>query len=211
MANKHPLFCALIIMGLCAAGAVATAQAKPWWMRGTDSNESDFLPPDVAFRVGASVVDAGHLRLRWVIADGYYLYKQKIEVKAESPDLVVGAPQLPPGVMKTDPYLGRQEIYTQQFEAGVPYTRSDFGAHPIQVKVTYQGCADAGLCYPPITKVLFPLAGVPGAGQPGARPPGAGASAPREWQVIAVIGGFLCFLLAGFTLRRGRTLPFPTQ
>jgi len=197
-----------VALTTAGAGAAATAQSKPWWMRGTDNNETDYLPPDVAFKVGASVADGGNLSLRWVIADGYYLYKRKIEVKAESPDLVVGLPRLPPGVMRTDPYLGRQEVYTQQFEAGVPYSRSDFGAHPIQVKVTYQGCAEAGLCYPPITKVLFPVAGIPVAGIPVA---GSGASAPLQWQLIAMIGGLLAFLLAGFVLRRGRILPVPTQ
>jgi thiol:disulfide interchange protein DsbD len=214
MPSKHVLSYTLLLVAMIAAASVAPAQAKPWWMRGTDNNENDFLPPDVAFRVGASVVDASKLRLRWVIADGYYLYKQKIEVKAESPDLVVGVPQLPQGVMKTDPYLGRQEIYTQQFEAQVPYSRGDFGAHPIQVKVTYQGCAEAGLCYPPITKVLFPAAGVPVAGNRGGGTPVAGtpvASAPHSWQLIAIIGGLMAFLLAGFALRRGRTLPLPAQ
>jgi thiol:disulfide interchange protein DsbD len=185
------------------------AHAKPWWMRGTDNNENDFLPPDVAFRVGASVIDSASLRVRWVIADGYYLYRQKIEVKAESPDLNVGVPQLPPGVMKTDPYLGRQEIYTQQFEAQVPYTRNDYGAHPIQIKVTYQGCAEAGLCYPPITKVLFPAAGAPVAGT--AMAANQTANTPHEWQLIAMIAGVLAFLAAGFTLRRGRKLPLPAQ
>jgi thiol:disulfide interchange protein DsbD len=218
MASKHPLLSALLIVAVTAA-ATGAAEAKPWWMRGTDNNESDFLPPDVAFRVGASVVDASNMRLRWVIADGYYLYKQKIEVKAESPDLVLGVPQLPQGVMKTDPYLGRQEIYTQQFEAQVPYSRNDFGAHPIQVKVTYQGCAEAGLCYPPITRVLFPVAGTPVAGTPVAGTPvasssllpGTPASAPHEWQLIAMIAGILAFLSAGFILRRGRRLPLPAQ
>jgi thioredoxin:protein disulfide reductase len=206
MPSTHPRFFTLLIVVLTAVAAAPAAQAKPWWMRGTDNNESDFLPPDVAFRVGGSVVDGSNVRLRWVIADGYYLYKQKIEVKAESADLVVGEPQLPQGVMKTDPYLGRQEIYTQQFEAQVPYSRSDFGAHPIQLKVTYQGCAEAGLCYPPITKVLFPTAGAP----PGSmQQPSAGA--PHRWQLIAMIAGILAFLAAGFTLRRGRTLPLPTQ
>jgi thiol:disulfide interchange protein DsbD len=207
MPRKLAPFFTLLTLALTVA---ASAQAKPWWMRGTDNNENDFLPPDVAFRVGAAIIDGSNLRLRWVIADGYYLYKQKIEVKAESPDLTVGAPQLPRGVMKTDPYLGRQEIYTQQFEARVPYTRIDFGAHPLQVKVTYQGCAEAGLCYPPITKVLFPTAGIAGAAPAGAAPTGA-ASAPREWQLIAVIGGLAAFLLAGFALRRGRTLSVPAQ
>ncbi len=55
------------------------AAAKPWWMRGIESNETDFLPPDVAFRVNARV-DGNVVRVRWVIADGYYLYRHKIEV-----------------------------------------------------------------------------------------------------------------------------------
>ena len=57
-------------------------------MRGIESNETDFLPPDVAFRVGAQA-DGDAVRVRWVIADGYYLYRAKMTVAAESPDLVV--------------------------------------------------------------------------------------------------------------------------
>ena len=180
-------------------GATGTVHAKPWWMRGIESNETDFLPPDVAFRVAAHV-DGNVLKVRWVIADGYYLYKQKIEVKAESPDLVVSAPQLPAGVVKTDPYLGTQEIYTQQVEAAVPYTRIDAGAHPMQIKVTYQGCAEAGLCYPPITKVVFPNAGPA---------PVAPNVSPYPWESIAIIAGAFAFLLAGLVLRKGRKLDVP--
>jgi thiol:disulfide interchange protein DsbD len=180
-------------------GAAGTAHAKPWWMRGIESNETDFLPPDVAFRVAARM-DGGVLKVRWVIADGYYLYKQKIDVKAESPDLLVSVPQLPAGVVKTDPYLGTQETYTQQVEAVVPYTRIDAGAHPIQIKVTYQGCAEAGLCYLPITKVLFP----------NARPaPVAPNVPPYPWESIAIIAGAFAFLLAGLVLRKGRKLDVP--
>jgi thioredoxin:protein disulfide reductase len=190
---------ALISLVLFVLGAAGTAYAKPWWMRGIESNETDFLPPDVAFRVAARV-DGNVLKVRWVIADGYYLYKQKIEVKAESPDLVVSAPQLPLGVVKTDPYLGTQEIYTQQLEAAVPYTRTDAGAHPIQIKVTYQGCAEAGLCYPPITKVVFPSAG---------RTAIAPNIPPYPWESIAIIAGAFAFLLAGLVLRKGRKLDVP--
>jgi thioredoxin:protein disulfide reductase len=194
-------FISLILATAAAVGPFATpAEAKPWWMRGTDSNETDFLPPDVAFRVGSGL-DNQAVRIRWVIADGYYLYKQKIEVKAESPDLIVGVLQLPRGVSKTDAYLGRQEIYTQQVEARVPYSRADFGAHPIQVKVTYQGCAEAGLCYPPITKVLFPTAALPETG----------TNPPHRWELIATVGGLFAFLVAGFALRRDRRLDLPAQ
>jgi thiol:disulfide interchange protein DsbD len=191
----------LTFAAVAGLGQLATpAQAKPWWMRGTDSNETDFLPPDVAFRTGAAL-EGQAVRIRWVIADGYYLYKQKIQVQAESPDLVLGLPELPPGTIKTDPFLGRQEIYTQQVEARVPYTRSDYGAHPLQIKVTYQGCAAGGLCYPPITKLLFPSAALPEAR----------VNPPHRWEVLAIVGALFAFLAAGIMLRRGRTLPLPAQ
>jgi thioredoxin:protein disulfide reductase len=188
-----------VMSGLLLLGAATTANAKPWWMRGIDSNETDFLPPDVAFRLGARV-DGDLLKVRWVIADGYYLYRQKIEVQAESPDLQLLAPQLPKGLIKTDPYMGTQEIYTQQVEVAVPYTRFDGGAHPIQIKVTYQGCAEAGLCYPPITTVVFPGAAV--------KPAEAGIPS-HPWEGMAIFGGVLAFLLAGLVLRKGRTLDTP--
>ena len=192
-----PVWIALFL--LSTLGLAGAAQAKPWWMRGIDSNQTDFLPPDVAFRVAARI-DGDVLKVRWVIADGYYLYRQKIEVRAESPDLVVSAPKLPPGTVKTDPYLGTQQVYTQQVEALVPYSRIDAGAHPIQIKVTYQGCAEAGLCYPPITKVVFPTAGSAAvvASQP-----------PQRWESTAIIGGACAFLLAGLVLRKGRKLDLP--
>lgn len=189
----------LLVVVVLALGLSGIAQAKPWWMRGSDANESDFLPPNVAFRVGSSI-EGTNVRVRWVIADGYYLYKHKIEILAESPDLVVGAADLPAGQMKTDQYLGTQEIYTQQVEATVPYTRSDAGAHPMQIKVTYQGCAEAGLCYPPITRVLFP--GIPTAQV-------TAPQTPYRWERIAMIGGVLAFFLAGLVLRKGRKLDLP--
>jgi thioredoxin:protein disulfide reductase len=195
--STAPVFIALAVL----LGLAGSAFAKPWWMRNVASNDTDFLPPDVAFRVGARM-DGNLLKVRWVIADGYYLYRQKIEVRAESPDLVVYPPQLPTGVIKTDPYLGTQEIYSQQVEALVPYSRIDAGAHPIQLKVTYQGCAEAGLCYPPITKVLFPIIS-------GAKVSAAAPMLTYRWEAIAIIAGGLAFLLAGLVLRKGRKLDVP--
>src|ERR1700680_1100363 len=183
---------ALLLLGLAGA-----ARAKPWWVRGGESNESAFLDPNVAFRASAAV-DGNLVRVRWVIADGYYLYRQKIDIQAESPDLEVSAPALPPGALKTDPYLGTQEIYRQQVEATVTYTRFDAGAHPMEIKVTYQGCADAGLCYPPITKVLLP-----GHAAPAATP------AQHPWEGVAILAGGFGFLFAGLLLRKGRNLDLP--
>lgn len=173
------------------------AGAKPWWMRGSASNDADFLPPDVAFRVAANV-DDNVIRVRWVIADGYYLYRSRMLIKAESPDLVLLAPTLPPGIAKVDPYFGSQEIYRQQTEAAVRYTRIDGGAHPLQVKVIYQGCADAGLCYPPITKVIFPQ-----------RILAAASPVSHPFEGVAILVGAGAFLLAGLVLRKGRKLDLP--
>src|ERR1700722_14107189 len=98
------------VLAFLLLGLVGAASAKPWWMRGVESNENDFLDPDVAFRVGAAV-DGNVVRVRWVIADGYYLYRHKIEIKAESPDLVVSTPMLPEGALETQPNLGKQAAY----------------------------------------------------------------------------------------------------
>ena len=187
----------VLLLTLLLIGLTGAATAKPWWMRGVESNESDFLPPDVAFRVAAGV-DGNLVHVRWVIADGYYLYRQRIEIEPESPDLALGAPVLPQGVLKVDPYLGRQQIYQQQVEATAPFTRSDAGAHPLQIKVTYQGCAEAGLCYPPITKVLSP-----------GRAAAPTTSASHPWVGGAIFAGGFAFLLAGLLLRKGRKLDVP--
>ena len=167
-------------------------------MRGIDSNEGDFLAPDAAFRVGARST-AMCCACAGSLPTATYLYRRKIEVTAESPDLVVSAVSLPRGVQKNDPYLGTQEVFLHQVEGTVAYRRLDFGAHPIQIKVTYQGCADAGLCYLPISKVLFPQSPV----APAVEPP------PRRWEGIAILGGACAFLIAGFLLRKGRRLDLP--
>ena len=185
------------VLLLSMLGLGGTAAAKPWWMRGIESNETDFLPPDVAFKVG--VRQTGEvLHVRWVIADGYYLYRHTMTVAAESPDLVVMGLDLPRGVLKTDPFLGSQEVYLRDVEGTVPIKRFDFGAHPLQIKVTYQGCAEAGLCYLPITKVLFAQADTPTLEPP-----------THPWEAVAIIGGAGAFLLAGLLLRKGRRLDLP--
>ncbi len=199
----------LIAVATLACGLAGLAEAKPWWMHGTDANESDFLPPDRAFRV-SSHIDGNILHVSWVIADGYYLYREKMAIEAESPDLVVATANFPSGITKTDPYLGTQQIFTQQIEATAAFSRSDYGAHPIQIKVTYQGCAEAGLCYPPMTKVIFPTVGGEAAAvvaEPGTADQA--ATLPRRGAIYAMVGGGLAFFLAGLLLRKGRHLASP--
>jgi thioredoxin:protein disulfide reductase len=184
----------LALVLLAAGLSLSTlAQAKPWWVKDDAPGDAqDFLAPDLAFRVSATV-DGDRLRVRWVIADGYYLYRQKMRILAESPDLSLGPVSWPRGTELTDPFMGTQEVFLQQVEAEAPLHRGDYGAHPLQVRVEYQGCAKDRLCYQPIAKVLFP-AGPVAAAATISRP-------PLRWQLVAIFGGCGAFLLAGLRLR----------
>jgi thiol:disulfide interchange protein DsbD len=184
----------LAVLLCCACLSLSLpALAKPWWVQGVASNDQDFLAPDDAFQVSADL-DSGVLRVRWVIADGYYLYRQQMQILAESPDLTVGPAQWPRGTVQTDQFMGTQEVFLQQVEATASLVRRDYGAHPVQVKVVYQGCAKAGLCYPIIAKVLFP-AGPATVQLPPVR-------TPLPWQLAAILGGCGAFLIAGLRLRK---------
>ena len=92
------------------------------------------------------------MQLNWRIADGYYLYKQRIKVEPAGDTKAIGALVLPKGESHSDEYFGEQEVYRQSVDATFSVPPSD--AKTVDVNVTYQGCADAGLCYPPQTKLI---------------------------------------------------------
>ncbi|MFL6547630.1 MAG: protein-disulfide reductase DsbD [Povalibacter sp.] len=138
---------------------VIPAAAKP--AKGADlrsflqpkkATNGEFLPPDEAFRFGPGVESADRALLTWVIADGYYLYKSRISVVSETPDVQVGQIALPKGDPKHDENFGDVEVYHQLLEATLPIARSAGAGRTLDLKVTYQGCAEGGLCYNPITK-----------------------------------------------------------
>ena len=139
--------------------------------------QPEFLPVDQAFQ--ASVVPDGpdKVRVEWLIHDGYYLYKSRIKVASTSKDAQLGEPALPTGIKKVDDYFGAQEIYHDSVAASVPVARSGGGALELPVDVTYQGCAEAGLCYPPTTRHFTASLPAGRAAAPGAAGPTAGAAA----------------------------------
>ncbi len=126
------------------------------------ANDDEFLPPDQAFQLAALPDGADRVRLQWVIHEGYYLYKSRIKVATTSTAAQLGTPALPTGKTKEDEYFGKQEVYHDELVATVPVSRAAGGAFELPIDVTYQGCADAGLCYPPITKNL--KVSLPGSG-----------------------------------------------
>jgi thiol:disulfide interchange protein DsbD len=124
--------------------------------------EEEYLEVDQAFALTGEALSTNNIRLNWRIADGYYLYKQRIKVEPAGATKAMGALVLPKGESHSDEYFGEQEVYRQSLDASFSVPPSD--AKSVEVNVTYQGCADAGLCYPPQTKMIsVSLEGAPAA------------------------------------------------
>jgi thiol:disulfide interchange protein DsbD len=193
---------AFLLTLLYVASAPATAQG----LLGGVSSDEDFLPPDVAFQLSAAADGSAAVSLNWIIADGYYLYRHRVAVKTETSGFTVGVPVLPDGKKKTDEFFGQVEVYYQQLDATVPLERAA-GADTVELKVTYQGCADAGLCYPPITKTIEVALPPPGAqaptgalGQPKVAEQDRLASLISGGNILVVMASFFGFgLLLAFT------------
>ncbi len=121
--------------------------------------EPEFLPVEQAFVLSTEVDGDGALVARWDIADGYYLYRHKFAFEAaDDAGARLGDPEIPSGRVKVDEYFGEVEVYYRAARTRVP-VEAEGG--PLQVGIGYQGCADAGLCYPPQTQwvSLDPAAG----------------------------------------------------
>lgn len=109
----------------------------------------DFLDPEVAFIFDSKINEAGELIATWKIAKDYYLYKNKIAFSTSSGNLATA--QFPKAIIKNDVAYGKTPVYYNELVVTLPWeTYPD--AEEISLNVTYQGCADAGLCYPPQTK-----------------------------------------------------------
>src|SRR5438270_4763966 len=119
-----------------------------------NSNSDDFLHPDEAFALLVEEMGPTALLARWDIAEGYYLYRDKFSFKLNQAGVRLGQIPLPPGKVKDDPTFGQVEIYTGRLEIKVPLIREVAGERPLELKVSYQGCAEEGLCYPPIEKAV---------------------------------------------------------
>ena len=187
-----------VFVGACCANASFGA-ANPPILSGSSNGEDEFLPPDEAFRFSGEVTGPNTLHLRWVIAEGYYLYKAKIKATSDSQIIQLGAPDLPQGDEKTDEYFGTQQVYHQFLEADVPFSRASPAAGNFAAKVTYQGCADAGLCYPPITKTLQLSLAPVDASALGSKGPASGGLVSEQDRLARLIqSGNILLVLATF-------------
>ncbi|OGT22161.1 MAG: thiol:disulfide interchange protein, partial [Gammaproteobacteria bacterium RBG_16_57_12] len=167
----------LLITGLLAltAGALPAQAGSGGGLGGLlksagGASEPEFLEADQAFIFSADVSDAEHIIGHWEIADQYYLYRQRISFKIVQGDATLGNIDSPPGKPKYDEYFGDMEVYLHQVNIPVQLLRGSTAAGTVTLQVEYQGCAEAGLCYPPITKTVSLALPAAGAASPAALP-----------------------------------------
>jgi thiol:disulfide interchange protein DsbD len=136
---------ALLLPLSAAAAELGSANGDDWL-----TEEEEFLKVDEAFRLTTSINAKGDLYANWQMPDGYYLYRHQFEFEARNGEVTLGDASIPQGKPKVDDWFGEVEVYYHQAEAVVPLT--GLGTSNVEIGVSYQGCADAGLCYPPETK-----------------------------------------------------------
>ncbi len=126
------------------------------------AGDEEFLQVDEAFRISAQAVDAKKVRVRWQIADGYYLYKSKFRFRSHTPGIEAGAALLPEAEVKHDPNFGEVDVYHRQVAVDLTLGRQTIEPVTLSLEAKIQGCAEAGLCYPPhVQQVLIPLPPMP--------------------------------------------------
>ena len=153
-----------LILLLCSTSTFAGLFDAP--------GRSQFVPADRAF-VFDFQQNQHDLNLTWQVKDGYYLYRKQISITPSQAD--IAEVKLPPGVWHEDEFYGKSEIYRKQLTVPITVNQAKSGA---TLTITYQGCADAGFCYPPETKTV-PLSEV-SAGSAAAPAPAPATADPQE-------------------------------
>ena len=126
----------------------------------TDAGEPELLAQERAFQLSARRKDSKTLEFNFKIAEGYYMYRGKFKFAVEpTTNAIVGMPTLTKGKMKQDPTFGRTAIYRDSLRILLPVASLYKGvsladAKPLRMIVTSQGCADAGVCYPPMHQTI---------------------------------------------------------
>ncbi|RML58659.1 Thiol:disulfide interchange protein DsbD [Pseudomonas amygdali pv. morsprunorum] len=189
-AMRRLLCLMLLILALPASAAgLLDSRPSPTLGGGTLDNSKDFLPVRQAFQLSLIETTPESIKLRLVATDGYYLYRHRFQFRTEPADIGLGQAQLPKGEQKHDEYFGDVEVYHGILDIDLP--RKPGEQRPFTLVVTYQGCADKGLCYPPETERLS-IGDVTGSSPEALAAPVSASS--WSWKEIAL------FFLAGIGL-----------
>lgn len=179
--------------------------------------EAEFLEPEKAFVFSAAMATPDTVELRFRVAPGYYMYRERFGISISPLGAVtLGEPVYPKGEVKYDPTFEKDmEVYHQDVVIRVPVTP---GGQPFTLTLTGQGCADAGLCYPPMDSSvkLTPVAGgyaLAGGGGASAAPAAAGGGLSAlvnagDTGLADALGGLGWIKTAGVFLVLGLLLAF---
>ena len=118
------------------------------------AHADEFLDPAVAFKPSARALDAQTIEVTFAIAKGYYLYRDKFRFAVDGDSVTLGTPVFPKGKEKDDENFGKVEVFYNSVAVRLPVERNASGELPLKLNVTSQGCADAGVCYPPQTQTV---------------------------------------------------------
>jgi thiol:disulfide interchange protein DsbD len=141
--------------GLALAAVLATLVA------GGAGAQPKLLEPERAFAFSVQALDATTVEARFAIADGYYLYREKLKFSVD-PATLAGVPALPPGKVLHDEYFGKVETYWGKLAVKLPLDAARPGQQ-ITVRAESQGCADGRVCYPPQVQNVTLTLPLPGA------------------------------------------------
>ncbi|MEA9588620.1 protein-disulfide reductase DsbD [Xanthomonas sp. WHRI 10064A] len=164
--------CALLSAPVIAASLALVAPAAQ------AVSEADLLPVNQAFVLSAQADSRDSIGLTWKIAPGYYLYRHRISVKSGQ-GFSAGDLTLPEGESKHDEFFGQVQTYRKQLQATLA-GKADPALKTAVLQVQYQGCADAGVCYPPQRREIRVTL-------PGAQAAGAAASTPQRENLGALV------------------------
>ncbi|APZ42127.1 protein-disulfide reductase DsbD [Acidihalobacter ferrooxydans] len=169
----------VFLLGAPLAHAAQSGAGNPLAaLTGALGGGNKFLPPGEAFKLSLRPAGDNQLIAHWDVAQGYHLYREQIHFSLKnSPGLSLGKIALPPGKVINDQFLGRLAVYPKPFSVDIPVKRAAGAAASGTLVVRYQGCADKGICYPPITRdVPFTLVAAQ-ASKVAAQPPAASTTA----------------------------------
>ncbi len=113
------------------------------------ADPGELLDPEKAFRISVLPVDPRTVEVEFRIADGYYMYRDRFSFATESGKLLADV-EIPRGKVKRDPFFGPTETFRHLVRIRVPLSAGDIEQGSVRLKVTSQGCADAGVCYTPL-------------------------------------------------------------
>ena len=172
---------------------------------------ADLLPPEKAYHLEAKA-SAGVATLAWDIADGYYLYRKKFKFVSKTPGVTLGEAIFPTAGKKHDAFFGEVEIYRGHVVVALPL--SGGSASPAaELEITSQGCADAGVCFPPYKQqVSLSLPSTAGAAAleppPGGQAEPAASLAPEQDRIAASLKNDSIWLVAASFFGFGLLMAF---